>query len=324
MVSVEVLDCHSLDYEAYSNLHKEAFSELLSRLRHDDAFMTPQYYQWKYHPPEGSAKIAIVLEHGKMVATNGMFPLRIRYGDFSIRGWQSCDTATLPGSRGKGYYVRCLRALEKEVQPNELFFGFPNRTSLPGFSKVGCQQRGVITTWVNPFPFRGRGVSVNITEVDRFDQRQDSLAEQFTHLDGPMLDRGSAYMNWRYYDHPIHKYTSFVYQKDGNWQGFAVVRRVQAMDRNAALIMELWGLYPEVSRSLQRHIGGWAAEQGLKRVVMLDNSFTLANGLKTGFFPIPSLFLPKRLVLMGYAKGGEAETVMERKWRVQGGDWDTF
>lgn len=324
MVSVEVMDSHDLDYETYSNLHKEAFSELLSRLRYDDAFMTPQYYQWKYHPPAGSAKIAVVLEDGKMVATNGMFPLHIRYGDFSIRGWQSCDTATLPSSRGKGYYVRCLRALEKEVRPNEIFFGFPNRNSLPGFAKAGCQERGVITTWVNPFPCKGKWVSVNITQVMRFDYRQDLLAEQFTQLGGPMLDRGSAYMNWRYHDHPIYKYTSFVYQKDGNWQGFAVARRVEAMGREAALIMELWGLFPEVLRSLLGHMVGWAKGQSLKMVAILDNSLAPGNALRAGFFPIPSRFLPKRLVLMGYAKGGEAETIMKKKWRVQAGDWDTF
>ncbi len=324
MVSVEVLDPNSLDYEAYSNLQKEAFSELLSRSSVCDAFMTPQYYQWKYRPPEGSAKVAVVLESGRIVAANGMFPLRIRYRDFSIRGWQSCDTATLPGARGKGYFMRCLKALEKELGAKEIFFGFPNQNSLSGFIKLGWRERGVVTTWVNPFPFKGRRASVNITEVDRFDHRQDSLAEQFTHLDGPMLDRGSAYMNWRYHDHPIYKYASFVYQNDGNWQGFAVARRVQAMRRDAALIMELWGLCPEVSRSLQRHVVGWAREQGLKMVVLLDNSLAPGNALRVGFFPIPSQFLPKRLRLMGYATGGEAETIMERKWRVQAGDWDTF
>jgi hypothetical protein len=325
MSQIRVLDSESLDLSSYSSLQRVAFARLLSKSGVSDHFMMPEHYEWKYTTPAGAAKIAVVFIDNKMVASNAMFPLHLRYKDKTILAWQSCDTATLPEVRGRGYYSACLNALKKELQPDQLFFGFPNSNSIRGFGKLGCEEKAVISTWVNPFPsLRGSHRFAQIYEVESFDDRQDQCSEQLIASGGPIFDRCSSYLNWRYHQHPIFRYKSFVYREDGVQRGFMVLRKAEVGNMTLVLVMEIWGLSHAIEHRLLKTAKAWAKQQKITRLLMMSNSLSLVSGIHSGYFPVPSLLLPKRQVLMGFATGGYAEEIMQMKWRVNLGDWDGF
>lgn len=325
METFDILDAKNLDYEALAVLQKEAYAEILKKMGVSNSYITPDYYRWKLNPPAGSAMIAFVMEGGAMVASSAQVPLHIRLGDTRLVGWQQCEAATLPNSRGKGYFRKCLSSLKDALEPNDISFAFPNQNSKQGYGELGAKEKGIVTTWINPWSLLGKRFSSSISKIACFDKEQDALAERLAHLGRTMLDRGAAYMNWRYVQNPAFKYTSFAHRKEGEQLGFAVVRRAHILNQEVALIMDLWALGSSTERALLRFIAGWAKSEGLRKIVLLDNGLRLIDGLLTGYVPIPSNFLPKKQILMGFAKSAaEAKRLMDNTWRVQTGDWDSF
>jgi hypothetical protein len=318
MAEPKLLDASELDYEAYADHQKECYREILEKTGVSDDYMIPHHYQWQYHPPVGSAKIAAVFDGSQIVASNAMFPVLIRDGGTIVKGWQSLDTATRPSHRGKGYFVACLKVLISSLAQNEIFFGFPNENSVKGFFNVGWKENLVVTTWVNPLsmPF---GSDKRVMQVEEFDGRQDTLAERTAIAGAPVMDHNTSYMNWRYASHPYNKYALFVHGDEG----VGVVREAEVMGRTIALVMELWGTRADVRRRLMGRMAKWAVERK-RMMVFLSSGMRAGEGFASGFVAAPAFLLPKRQVLAMLTTGGEADRIGREKWHVQTGDWDVF
>ena len=294
MVSFEIVDGDDIDYEMFASLQREAYKELLSNLKVSNNFMTPMFYRWKFHPPAGTAKIAIVKKGERLISTNAMIPVKLQMGKYKIQGWQATDAATLKTERRKGYSSRCLQLFTQILKTNEIIFVFPNKSSAPYAEKLGFHSKGVITTWVKPAILLNKKVSENVIRVTKFGKEQDVLAEKLVDTNKVIISRVADYLNWRYVDHPIYKYTLFVYRDAKEQQGYGVVRKLEAIGHTIAVVMELWGLQPKIKIELLRSITAWAIEQGIKKIVLQENSQSLLSGLKAGFIAVPHWILPKK------------------------------
>jgi len=316
----------ALDYAVYVNLQREAYAELLRAQQVSDSYMSEAYYRWKYDTPPSRARIALAHSGSHLVAANAMYPLCLRLGDSRVQAWQSCDTATAPAARGKGCFQGCLRVLEESLEPNSVFFGFPNRNSIRGFVKLGWEEKTTVRTYVNPFTFLRKKQSPFISEIEAFDETQELFGDKLAHRDIVCVERSAAYLNWRYTRHPIHDYAMHAFTEDGETRGYLVVRVAQAMGRRLLVVMESLGLTRSIEALLLRHAAGKAWEVGCTQMVLLDSALPLPTALAAGCVPVPERFLPKRQVLMGYATagGGSARAFMAARWRVQLGDWDAF
>lgn len=325
MSELVLLDADSLDYAAFVRLQKEAFNALLTKLKASDAYMTPEYFAWKLHPPLRTALITVIREGSEYIASNVMVPVVLTRSSETITGWQSGDSATAPAARGKGYFLKCQNRLREAMGDDELFYGFPNKTSAPGLAKLGWKERGVVTIWISPLPLVTRRRSTRVGEIDRFDERQDELARRLSARPHVMTERSAAYLDWRYRRHPLNRYTLLALREGDRHDGFAVLRTADVMGRRMALVMELWALDRRGERALLRHAAGWAVEQGVGFMVAFDTALPLASGLGGGLVPVPHRLLPKRQVLMVQPKPGEPpRRFMAAPWRVQMGDWDVF
>jgi hypothetical protein len=325
MATFELLDPKHLNYQEFAEMQRKAYADLMLEMKTSDEFMTPEYYRWKHQPPNGNAKIAVIREDGCMVAANSMIPFKIRLGSESVQAWQSSDTATLPNTRHRDYFLKCQTILIKTLNPNEIFYGFPNKNSTHGLLKLGWQDKGIITTWVNPRIFLRKRMSPNITEITMFGDDQDSLAERLLDSRKAMIFRSAKYLNWRYNHHPIYEYTSFVYRQGDELVGYVVMSTRDIRNHQVAIIMDLWGSEPRVERALINHVANWTYKQQIKIIILLDTDLPIITGFSRGFFPVPSQFIPKRQVLMGFTTPGQkAERIWKSQWRVQMGDWEVF
>ena len=287
--------------------------------------MTPDFYQWKFHPPAGLAKIAMVREGKCILSANAMMPAYLRLGPKRFTGWQFCDGGTLPEARRKGYYEKCIAALMRTLGPDEVFFGFPNPDTVRRIDTMGWKSKGIVTTWIKPVMFSGKRKLENIKKITEFAEEQDDMAESLIEEDRVMLLRDRDYLNWRYAHHPAYDYVSFVFRKNGKILGFAVVRMTNPKGRRMAVVLELWGKKRSVVKALAKNMAGFASRENIRWMVMQDNRLSAMRGVGMGFIPVPACVLPKKQVLVVRGRSKRfPEQVTESRWHVQFGDWDGF
>jgi hypothetical protein len=327
MATCRLIPADELDYEGFTALQRAAFAEVLTEMDTSNDYMTPAFYRWKYRTPAGRALIAAVYEGDTLVATNAMFPLILRQGSRRLFAWQSCDTATLPSARGRGYFSLCLETLKRALSPGQIFFGFPNRNSRHGFRGLGCLERAQVTTWITPTWTLLRGSVGRLRSVERFDSGQDAFAERIAQeWDDVHIERSAAYLNWRYVDHPVVPYGRFTHVDERGQMGLIVLRTARVLGREVGLVMDLWGHQAGVERRLLRAARRWGGERDASLVVLLDSGLRGLDAVLSAVSPVPRRLLPKDQVLMGFVHRAapEAGTALPPLWRVQTGDWDAF
>jgi hypothetical protein len=320
--TVEIQQASEIDYSAYAAFQRDAYRDLLDRTKASDAHMTPEFYRWKYRTPDGMARIASVTQEGETLSSSAMLPLRVRYGGETAIGWHCVDVATLPKARRRGLFLATLRTLTETIPSGDLLFAFPNSGSIVSFLKLGCVENGVLTTWISPTARLVKKRNDSIVTIDEFGT-EHGLPGDRTEIGKPMLDRHSAYLNWRYTNHPNNRYVSFAYMDDG-CEGYCVVRDARVMGRKLALVMEVFGSSPRVETALLRHAADWASSAGTGTMVLMNSSLPLSTAVRVLFVPVPSVLLPKRQVLVLLGTGGLPASLMGRRWALQTGDWDVF
>jgi GNAT superfamily N-acetyltransferase len=318
---VELVAASELGYDAYAEFQRDAFRDLLARTGASADHMTPELYRWKYHTPAGPALLARIRDGNRILSSSAMLPLRVSCGGKAAVGWHCVDVATLPEARRRGFLRATLRALKDAVPDGDLFFAFPNAGSIGSFLELGCREQGVVRTWVNPW-VRAVGRPNRLVErVARFDA-VDDVAGRGADVAGTHVARSSEYLDWRYSDHPITHYASFVL-RDRDRTGFCVVRKARVMNRELAVVMELHGSSRGVRAALLVHAAGWARSEGVGMMVMMDTGMAATTALRSLLAPVPSFLMPKRQVLV--VSGGAPPPVpTSGRWLVQTGDWDVF
>ncbi|MBI5873604.1 MAG: GNAT family N-acetyltransferase [Candidatus Omnitrophica bacterium] len=323
MTKVELIQASRIDYQAYATFQREAYRDHLARTGATDSHMTPEFYRWKYHTPAGEGRIAVVKEGDTIISSSAMAPFRIHANNSTLIGWHCLDVATLPQARKKGLFFSTLEALKESVGSDEIFFAFPNSNSIQSFLKLDCQENVILTTWIAPFVNLSKRLFNEIKETKEFGPKHDIFIKEFL-PDGPILERSSGYLNWRYASHPNNKYVFFSYEQKDHCLGFAVARKAHVMGRDLVLVMELWGRRHCVEVSLLKHIAAWTINEGKKMMAMMSTTIPLFFAIQACFFPVPSFLLPKRQILVLDIKSHEQEKLMKKRWMIQTGDWDVF
>lgn len=156
-------------------LTPELFGELVPLM--EDVFGgNPQgaLFDWKYLRNPAGPAIGHVARSasGELAAFYGMIPEIYRWGERSVRIYQSCDTMTHSRHRRRGLFQLLAQqsyAAARKADPGFFAIGFSGPMSTPGFLKMG---------WANPFaiphrfkprqlasiaPFPGKGPEVAAT-----------------------------------------------------------------------------------------------------------------------------------------------------------------
>ncbi len=319
---IAIRQASEVDFQAYAAFQREAYRDLLARSRATDAHMTPEYYRWKYHPPDGTARIASVMHGEETLSSSAMLPLRVSFEGQSVIGWHCLDVATLPRARRRGHFLATLEALMETIPPGDVFFAFPNAGSITSFLKLGCVENLILTTWINPLVRLVKEKTPRVEEIDGFGSEHDVFKHR-VEIENPFVDRRPAYLNWRYTSHPNNKYVSFVYRTTC-CEGICVVRRARVMNRDLAIVMEIFGSTPPVQTGLLSHAADWAHSEGLGMMALMSTSLPIHTSLRAFFSPVPSFLLPKRQVLVVHGAGEFPASMMKEKWNLRTGDWDVF
>lgn len=324
-MEIEIADAASVDLEELAELQRESFKGVTGTSALDQLMgnlHSAGHYQRKYLAPAGNAKIVTVRESGKLLAVNAMVPETLRHAGGTALGWQSCDTATHPDARGRGLFKTCVMALREQLTDGEVFFGYPNANSMPGFAKFGWVTRGMLDAYVAPLPsFFG---DTAIQPISRFDARFDEFSQRMIAPGTVCIERSAAYLNWRYLSHADTPYSAYSYVQNGRLEGFAVVRSLPLSTGNACVILEVFGSSHAIEGALLRAAIRWGSGQRAWPTLVFSTCWGEDAWLRHGFIRLPRRVSPRQLALMGTGVGAAGQKVLELEWRAHVGDWDVF
>jgi hypothetical protein len=259
-----------------------------------------------------------------MVAANAMMRYRLKMSTGFIEAWQSCDTASLPSARGRGYFKKCLHGLLTQIAPDEVFFGFPNANSRKGFLGIGWREYSLLSTFVKPWffsPWRSLGG----VEVSPYGLPQlEPFLQEWMRDRNSLVVRDRAYLEWRYFARPERPYLAFYQWNRHTLEAVALGRLAEVKGRKVVLVMEAMGLRPRAERSIREAVARWGFGQGASLAVDINSHLTPWNGLLGGFCPVPQALLPKRNVFMGQAQDPLLAEALKCPWYLSVGDWDGF
>ena len=281
----------------------EAVVALWTRnLRSHDAHTHRQKFEWYYERnPIGPGRFW-VLEHdagGPVVGVAGLGLRRLRMGDRTLTAGLASDFAVDKEHRSLRPAMLLARAVAASIDNGlDFIYGLPNSQSVGVFKRIGYNTDGKLRRYVKvlrverflrrrvrrPLVRKGlagiidsaiRVVSTEtwqpvggrmVREIPSIDDRFDLLWSRAAMGRRAVMERGGAYLKWRYQDCPLAKYTflTLAAPNDRELLGYAV-----CLVRNdgQALIVDLFGgTSAETRDSLIAGIIRWARARGLASV----------------------------------------------------------
>jgi len=236
-------------------------------------------WRWQYREgPAGPGILRLALSRDKIVGHAAAIPFRFLVKGQERMGCLSLDSMTHSDFRGQGMFTRLEEELYQDLMKAgvEFIYGFPNDHSMDIFLKK-LEWKHWASLPVRVRPLRWNGLVKNLSPlpmlnscleraaelsgrclwpkprilphereklrwIDRFDSRIDLLWETSVLSHQITLKRDSTFLNWRYADPPGRTYRILVYEQDGEFQGVAVVRAMEAFGLLGGMIMELKAL----------------------------------------------------------------------------------
>ena len=221
-------------------------------------------YGWMYQDnPHGKALtwLAVASQDNRIVGCHSLFPRKMWLNGHLETGSIGGDTYVDPMWRRKGIGETLNKVSMKSMRENgiALLFGFPLPEDLRAFHRAGAHLPGDFVSArrilsVRPFLKKAgmnrllpgklldasdrvflkvtiSGISSSdeteyeVREVDGFDERFDTLAEDFSSFFKISCVRDSSYLRWRFLNNPFRKFVllAVTRRSDDRLYGFAAV-----------------------------------------------------------------------------------------------------
>lgn len=213
----------------------------------------------------------------QVVGTYGAIPVRVEFNGESVHFLHAIDSAIDPAHRSglkrPGLFVELAKRFYEECsQPNDhpLTYGIPT----PEAWRIGKKLLGY--ELVRPLPVHvfppqpGAAIAPEIERLESFDEQARWLYDRIAAHHHMALERNPAYLNWRYVQHPRHRYHRFgVRDSEGILRALAIFRTVDILEQRLCVLVD-WMCPPEdqeYAEPLLRAVQATAAEEGATAVV---------------------------------------------------------
>ena len=352
MGSWKVRDGNQMDMEGILSLRGVVFGE------EEKDKLDPRFWQWEFmEGVDGKAFIYIVEDKNKIIGHFADIPRKFSVQGEMVLGTLSLDLMVRHDYWRKGIFAAMGRyGAQKVKQENGLFLtAFPIRSeTILGLKKIGWREVVKLPVLVYPIRFRGivnrylrfqalkllaagvarffyfllyglktRGETggADIEKVRQLDDSFDSFWQKALSLYPIMGIRNRNYLTWRYLQHPTRNYVIYRAKKSGEMRGYIVLRKVDLLNFNSAVIVDLLAVDEEtllmlVERGIQhsRQEGadllGFMVPQGHPYYKILR---------KKGF-----LRSQKTFQFMVYPHSDRKIFLSQGKWYVTWGDTDVI
>jgi GNAT superfamily N-acetyltransferase len=347
-----VRDGDEKDLSGILSLRKIVFGEM------EEDKLEPRFWRWEFmEAPDGKALIYIVQDRDKIIAHFADIPRRFSVNGEAVLATLSLDLMVHPDYRREGLFTAMGKyGVQRVKQKNGLFMmAFPIRPeTIQGFTKIGWGKVVQLPVIVHPIRFSGivnrylhfkplslllggvatcvylllygwkkgkKGEAIHIEEVVQLDEAFDDFWQSASRLYSVMGIRTRQYLNWRYFKHPTRRYTVYRAIEKGEMRGYMVLRKVELLSFNSAVIVDLLALderalYALVEKGVQH-----SRQEDVNLLgFMVPKPHPYFKSLKRwGFLPSPKAFS-----FMIFAHTGGEDLSHSEGWYVNWGDTDVL
>jgi GNAT superfamily N-acetyltransferase len=345
-----VRDGDERDLKEILSLRKTVFGEM------EKDKLDPRFWRWEFmEGPDGKAFIYIIQDGERVVGHFADIPRQFSVNGEPVLGTISVDLMVHPDFRRKGFFFKMGQYAAQRVQSKsgDFMISFPIRTeTINGFKKLGWKIVSELPVLVYPIRFRGivlrylpssflsfviggimkffyslifsgrkgkGGEGFEIDEVTQIDDPFDQFCQKALSLHSIMGVRSPAFFKWRYLQHPTRTYTIYRAMKERVMRGYIVLRKVDLLEFNSAVIVDLLALDGECLAALVEKGIEYSQRQGADLLgFMLPKGHDYEKILRRKGF-LPSL---KNFLLMVYPCIEKKPLLSATNWYVTWGDTD--
>ena len=323
--------------------------------------LNPEFWKWEFMAgPDGKAFIYIAEEEGKLIGHFADIPRKFSVNGKTVLGTLSLDLMVHPDFRRRGIFGEMGRyAIQRVKAAQGLFLtAYPIREeTIQGLTKIGWKKivglpvlvypirfQGIVDRYLHFRPlsvllggvagffyfllFQGRGrpkqtAGIAVDQVDQLDDEFDLFWQRASSIFPIIGVRDRLFLNWRYRQNPSRNYVIYRARKNGEMRGYIVLRKVDLLKFNSAVIVDVLVLDNEtlhalVAKGIEHSYKEGAALLGF----MVPKTHPYYRSLVGRGF-LPSL---KSFLFMVYDHGhGDVATLRNPKgWYVNWGDSDVI
>ena len=320
--------------------------------------LDPRFWQWEFMGgPDGKAFLYIVEDQKKIIGHFADIPRRFSVQGEVVLGTLSLDLMVHPDYWRKGIFSAMGKyGAEKVKQENGRFLiAFPIRSeTILGLRKIGWKEVAKLPVLVYPIRFKGilsryvhfpplgllmGGIArffyfflyglkmrkkpggIEIDQVGSLDEPFDDFWQKASVLYPMMGIRNRDYLNWRFLQHPTRNYVIYRAKKSGEMRGYIVLRNVDLLKFNSAVIVDLLALDEEALLALvEKGIQHSRQERADLLGFMVPQDHLYYKLLRRKGF-LPSL---KTFLFMIYSHADQSILLSPGKWYVNWGDTDVI
>ncbi len=348
----EVRDGNEEDMEAILSLRKLVFGD------EERDKLDPRFWKWEFvENPHGHPLIYIVAEGEKIIGHFADLARRFSVKGKEVIGTLSLDLMVHPDYRRKGIFEEMAKYGIQRVKSEDRLFmtSYPIRKeTIQGFKKMGWDEvielpvlvypikfSGIVNRYLHFLPlsilvagmvrffytflFRKKGEGefkeIEIEEIVQLDDQFEPFLRKALSLYPIMGMRDRNYMAWRYFQHPTRTYTIYRAMKGTEMRGFIVLRKVNLLEFNSAVIVDLLALDEDIVIALVKKGILQSQREGIDLLGFMVPKFHPYYNILRHYGFLPSL---KKFIFMicSHEKG---EDLFDPKgWYVNWGDTDVI
>ena len=348
----EVRDGNKKDLKRIFSLRKIAFGET------EKDKLDERFWRWEFEEgPDGGAFIYIVEEGNKIIGHFADIPRRFSVEGGVVLGTLSLDLMVHPDYWRKGIFEAMGKyGAQRVKQADGLFMtAFPIRLeTIHGLKKIGWREVVELPVLVYPIRFHGilnryihfpplsllaggvarffyllfyglkrrKGIeAIEIEEIGLLDDQFDGFWQKVLSLYPIMGIRNRNYLTWRYLRHPTRHYDIYRAKKSGEMKGYIVLRKVELLNFNSAVIVDLLALDEMSLAALVEKGIEHSRQEGADLLGFMVPSGHLYYKILRGMGFLPSL---KTFLFMVYPHSDKEIFLSPEKWYVNWGDSDVM
>ncbi len=340
------------DIEGVLSLRKMVFGKA------EEDKLDPRFWRWQMREnPDGAGWIYVAEEGGEIIGHLADLPKRFSVQGRITLGTLTHDMMVHPRYRRKGISTATAKLGIRKVEKGkgEFMTAYSIRLeSLNSLLKVGWREGVKLPVLVYPIRFYGiinrylhfklgslliggmarcfylvlsgkkegkKEDGVEIRRVHELDESFDLFWEKAISLYPIMGVRDRTYLNWRYLQHPTRDYIIYRALERGEMKGYVVLRKVELLNFNSAVIVDLLALDSKILHQLiTKGVEHSRQERTDLLGFMVPKPHPYYRALrKEGFLPSSKTFQ-----FLVYSHRKEEVLFDPRRWYLTWGDTDVI